>query len=142
MGNIAPLLSTSWPPGAGQRWILKVTSTSRKFASPKSHGSSGSENNFTSTSGQTIFLASLLLVTYVKCLTFAHGMPSLSNQRSTLFPTAILHFPGCCVTAIQGPAHGSHQRIQTKVPLPFAHTGLQFTFPPFPDILMHVYPGI
>src|SRR5882762_10244582 len=142
MDNIALLFGPSWPPGAGEPWILKATSTLRKFAPPKSRGSSELENNSTSTSGQKIFLALLLMVTYVKCLTFAHGMPSLSNQRSTPFLTAILHFPGCYVTAAQAPVHVSHQRIQTKVLLPFAHTELQFIFPPSSDILTHVYPGI
>lgn len=143
MGNIVPLLSASWRPlDAGKRWILKVTSTLRKLTLPKSHSSSKSENNSTSTFGQKIFLALLLMVTYVKYLTFAHGIPSLLNQRSTPFLTAILHFPGYYVTVAQALVHVSHQRIQTKVLLPFTHTELQFTFPPSPNILTHVYPGI
>ena len=143
MGNIVPLLSASWRPlGAGKGWILKATSTLRKFALPKSCGLSELENNSTSTFGQKIFLALLLMVTYVKYLTFAHGMLSLLNQCSTPFLTTILHFPGYYVTAAQALVHVSHQRIQTKVLLPFAHTELQFTFPPSPDILTHVYPGI
>ena len=55
MGNIFPLLSASWRPlGAGKGWILKATSTLRKFALLKSCGLSESENNSTSTFGQTV----------------------------------------------------------------------------------------
>ena len=119
MGNIVPLLSASWRPlGAGKGWILKATSTLRKFTLLKSHGLSELENNSTSTFGQKIFLALLLMVTYVKYLTFVHGMLSLLNQCSTPFLTAILHFPGYYVTAAQALVHVSHQRIQTKVLLP------------------------
>ena len=44
-----------------------------------------------------------------------HGIPSLSNRRSTPFPTAPpLHFPDCYVI----PIHVSHQRTRIKVPPP------------------------
>jgi hypothetical protein len=83
-GHATPFCSASWHLGSGQGWNLRVITTSRPFVRLKSHGSSESANNSTSIYGQRIFLNSQL-ETYVKSLTLAHGIQSLSNRYSINF---------------------------------------------------------
>jgi hypothetical protein len=69
--------------------------------------------------------------TYVKCLTFTHGILSLSNLRSILLPTVLsLILQGCYLTLV----YVLYRRILTKALLPFARTELLFTSPLFLDI--------
>jgi hypothetical protein len=66
------------------------------FVRLKSRGSSELTNISTSISIQRICLDLQLMETYVKCLTFAYGILSLSNPRSTPFPTVTALVQRCC----------------------------------------------
>ena len=89
----------------------------------KSHNLSELTNNSISISIQKICLALRLMATYMKCLTFAHGILSLLKLRSTPFLTITTLVQHCCLTLV----HILHCQILTKVPLPFTHTELLFT---------------
>jgi hypothetical protein len=66
------------------------------FVRLKSRGSSELTNISISISIQRICLDLQLMETYVKCLTFAYGILSLSNPRSTPFPTVTALVQRCC----------------------------------------------
>ncbi|KIM82726.1 hypothetical protein PILCRDRAFT_454718 [Piloderma croceum F 1598] len=78
----------------------------RPFVRLKSRGSRELTNISTSISIQRICLDLQLMEIFVKCLcvTFAHGILSLSNLRSTPFPTVTALVQCCCLTPVQ-PSH-------------------------------------